>query len=229
MTIGRLEELSPADVSDVLAALERLDDILKCAVGVMRETTPEAGDPYRGLYLAPRDIDRLLARRPGASSLDADGPAAWLASGSGPRVESLGRAFDLSPFEQAVILLALAPELDLRYERLYAFLQDDVTKKRPTIDLALNLFGGASWEARLEQRASFSPDAPLVREGLVRLVADPNLVAPPLLTRYLALDDQIVSILLGRDELVQRWTPSFGQVFVTAKVESGVMIQATLG
>ena len=27
----------------------------------------------------------------------------------------------------------------------------------------------------------------------------------------------------------QRWTPSFGQVFVTAKVESGFMIQATLG
>ena len=27
----------------------------------------------------------------------------------------------------------------------------------------------------------------------------------------------------------QRWTPSFGQVFVTAKVESGVMIHATLG
>ena len=27
----------------------------------------------------------------------------------------------------------------------------------------------------------------------------------------------------------KRWTPSFGQVFVTAKVESGVMIQATLG
>ena len=28
---------------------------------------------------------------------------------------------------------------------------------------------------------------------------------------------------------MERWTPSFGQVFVTAKVESGVMIQATLG
>ena len=27
----------------------------------------------------------------------------------------------------------------------------------------------------------------------------------------------------------ERWTPSFGQVFVTAKVKSGVMIQATLG
>ena len=31
------------------------------------------------------------------------------------------------------------------------------------------------------------------------------------------------------EALYQRWTPSFGQVFVTAKVESGVMIQATLG
>ena len=31
------------------------------------------------------------------------------------------------------------------------------------------------------------------------------------------------------DKLKERWTPSFGQVFVTAKVESGVMIQATLG
>ena len=30
-------------------------------------------------------------------------------------------------------------------------------------------------------------------------------------------------------EDVERWTPSFGQVFVTAKVESGFMIQATLG
>ena len=27
----------------------------------------------------------------------------------------------------------------------------------------------------------------------------------------------------------KRWTPSFGQVFVTAKVESRFMIQATLG
>ena len=28
---------------------------------------------------------------------------------------------------------------------------------------------------------------------------------------------------------LKRWTPSFGQVFVTAKVESRFMIQATLG
>ena len=31
------------------------------------------------------------------------------------------------------------------------------------------------------------------------------------------------------EQLDQRWTPSFGQVFVTAKVESGFMIQAAFG
>ena len=34
---------------------------------------------------------------------------------------------------------------------------------------------------------------------------------------------------LGSAACSQRWTPSFGQVFVTAKVESGFMIQAALG
>ena len=33
----------------------------------------------------------------------------------------------------------------------------------------------------------------------------------------------------GQLEEQKRWTPSFGQVFVTAKVESGFMIQAAFG
>ena len=40
-----------------------------------------------------------------------------------------------------------------------------------------------------------------------------------------------ISCLVLIDEWVAyvRWTPSFGQVLVTAKVESGVMIHATVG
>jgi hypothetical protein len=45
----------------------------------------------------------------------------------------------LSAFDVDLILLALAPKLDLRYERLYAYLQDDVTRTWPSVDLALNL------------------------------------------------------------------------------------------
>ena len=35
--------------------------------------------------------------------------------------------------------------------------------------------------------------------------------------------------IIPTSAVYKRWTPSFGQVFVTATVESGVMIQATLG
>ena len=37
------------------------------------------------------------------------------------------------------------------------------------------------------------------------------------------------SAILYRNAAEERWTPSFGQVFVTAKVESGFMIQAAFG
>jgi hypothetical protein len=60
-------------------------------------------------------------------------------------------------------------------------------------------------------------------------------------TRSGGLNDLLASAEIGHDALVdlsrkeafeapdERWTPSFGQVFVTAKVESGFMIQAALG
>ena len=40
------------------------------------------------------------------------------------------------------------------------------------------------------------------------------------------LPSEILAIF---DAGTERWTPSFGQVFVTAKVESGFMIQAAFG
>ena len=56
-----------------------------------------------------------------------------------PRLERLALAFELDPFDQDAFLVCLAPDLDLRYERLYAYLQDDVTRKRPNVDLILRL------------------------------------------------------------------------------------------
>jgi hypothetical protein len=38
----------------------------------------------------------------------------------------LGRLFGLSPFEMKTIVICLAPEVRRKYDRLYAYLQDDV-------------------------------------------------------------------------------------------------------
>ena len=109
----------------------------------------------------------------------------------------------MSAFDLDLILVALAPELDLRYERLYAYLQDDVSRRRPGVDLALNLLCPSA-EEKLARRGHFAVDAPLVRQGLIHLIPDPNHLRPPLLAHYLKLDDQIVDLLLGQGGLDAR-------------------------
>ena len=103
----------------------------------------------------------------------------------------------------AVIVIALAPELDLRYERLYAYLQDDVTRRRPSVDLALNLLCPTAGD-KLACRAHFASDSPLIRHGLVRFVTDSTQPDPPLLAYGLKLDEQIVRLLVGGESLDPR-------------------------
>ena len=55
-------------------------------------------------------------------------------------LHTLSYLFHLSPFELNTVLICLAPELDLKYEKLYAYLQDDVTKKQPSVNLILDMF-----------------------------------------------------------------------------------------
>jgi AAA+ superfamily predicted ATPase len=115
----------------------------------------------------------------------------------------LREAYGLSDFELDLALIALAPEVDLRYERVYGYLQDDVSRKRPTVDLALNLLCATARE-KLARRAHFGADAPLVRRQVLTLIPDPQSVRPPLLAHILKLDEQIVDLLLGQGGLDRR-------------------------
>lgn len=107
----------------------------------------------------------------------------------------LARAFGLSSFESDVVLLALAPELDLRFERIYAYIQDDVSRRRPSVDLALRLLCMTPAE-RLERQSAFEHDAPLIAHHLI-LLFEEGQRRPPLLARFLKLDDRIVAELRG--------------------------------
>ena len=76
-------------------------------------------------------------------------------------------------------MIALVPDLDSRFERLYGYLNDDVTRRRASIGLALELAGASPTSAAA--RRALSPSGPLVDLGLV-LVEDPD---RPFLTRSL--------------------------------------------
>jgi hypothetical protein len=194
-----------------LFALQRLDALLERATRAARDTYgPDAlGDPFRGLYLSQDQVSRSLAGPPGQPLLkDAAEPVRprWdeiLAAD--PSWAWLHEAYGVSDFDLDLILIALAPEVDLRYERVYAYLQDDVSRRRPSVDLALNLLCSTASE-KLAQRAHFSTDAVLLSQRLLALVPDPGSVHPPLLAHILSPDEQIVDILLRQGGLDRRLT-----------------------
>lgn len=138
-------EASKAWLENLLPALQWLDKLLEKAVVAAQATYTKdlTTEAYQGLYLTQEDVEQLLVRQPGDPVLKLGGEA-WEPSFSeladkASRLDWLRQTFDLSVFDLALVVIALAPELDLRYERLYAYLQDDVTRRRPTVDLALNL------------------------------------------------------------------------------------------
>ena len=201
-----------SSLAELLPALQRLDRLLEQAVAAAQVAYgPEAtAEPYRGLYIGREEVQRLLARQPGASVLWVERPEAEQPSPDPASdvscLDRLKEAFNLSFFEVDVLFVALAPELDLRYERLYAYLQDDVTKKWPSIDLVLNLLC-PSFDTKLAARQCFMPDAPLFKDQLLHMFSDPSQHQPPLLGKYLKVDEQIVNYLLGSDALDARLLP----------------------
>src|SRR6185503_11804395 len=104
----------------------------------------------------------------------------------------LAGIFGLTRFEEQLILLCLAPEIDLRYRKLFAYLQDDIGREQPCVELALRLLC-ATQQDRMMARACFSASAPLFRAQILRNQEGDH----PLLARSLRLDEQVVSHLIG--------------------------------
>jgi hypothetical protein len=76
-------------------------------------------------------------------------------------------------------------------------LQDDVTRKRPTINLILDLLAEPG-PTRLLRLAHFADDAPLLNYYILQREIEPGLDKPPLLNQSLSIDETIVAWLLGR-------------------------------
>ncbi len=204
----------------ILAELERIDVLIRAQVARARQIQQVDGE-FQGLYIPETEIDLLLETSAGLPRWAAaptplshaglrsalDRIAAEIAERKvlsrqqcvTLRLDELAHLFKLDPFELDVVLICLAPEFDLRYERLYAYLQDDVTKKRPSTDLVLNLLS-PSLEAKMAARKYFAASSPLSAYRLLQIFDDPSHQHPPLLSKYLKVDDRIVGYLHGSDD-----------------------------
>lgn len=201
---------APSSAPDALLRdLARLDARLARAVAAARERADGgdgAGDPYRGLYVSPGEAESLLERGPGTASLPFPGGDAPAADEGSP-LGRLARRAGLDALDAELLLVAVAADLDLRYERIFAFLQDDVTRRRPTADLALSLLC-PTFAARAEGRRRLAPSAPLRQRGLLHLADDGTQKHPPLLARTLKADERVVDHLLGIEETDDTLVPA---------------------
>jgi SpoVK/Ycf46/Vps4 family AAA+-type ATPase len=214
----------------LLAELECLKLLLHRQVLRLRAASLLREDQFRGLYISDEEVDSILLqgssnapqspeRSPSVPSMKdlairIDSAMADLASrlqatqlaGLNIPLFRLARIFSLSPFEQLALLICVAPELDARFETLYSYVQNDVTRKRPTPDLILKLFC-SSLEETLAMHLLFSPAAKLLRIPLLRFGADPPDRESSFLSRPLRAEQRIVDYLLEQSDLDERLRP----------------------
>lgn len=179
----------------LLARLAAVRERVTALVEQRAAGDPTADDPLRGLYLSDEAVRHLLRTwRPPAGDDDA-GPAPG-ADRSGPapdRLASLAGRTGLTELDVAVLLVALAPDVDRTFEPLYGYLNDDVSRRRATVGLALELCAVPPHAAAA--RARLHPSAPLLGLGLLE-VEEPE---RPFLTRSLRVPDRLTGHLLGDD------------------------------
>ncbi|MFJ2767974.1 ATP-binding protein [Streptomyces sp. NPDC087300] len=162
---------------------------------------PTAGDPLRGLYVTAESAMRIAregAAAPGSGSPGegVEGLATDGVDGEASLPDSfreLARVFALSPLDQHILLAALAPDVDRRFEPLYGYLNDDVGRRRATMALALDLVGTGPHDP--VARGRFHPLAPLRAGGLVQLEDEER----PLPGQALRVPERVVAWLLGDD------------------------------
>ncbi|MFH9061415.1 AAA family ATPase [Streptomyces coeruleorubidus] len=177
---------APADVEHLWTRLRAVEERVRLAVAVRRAGDPDPDDPYRGQYLTPEAAARILDE-PGG--LDVPDHEPWQPP-AGSVLDSLAGRFGLSSLDMDLLLVAVAPDLDARLERLYGYLNDDLTRRRPTVGLALELCGLAG---AASARFRLAPGAPLVAGGLLE-ITEPE--RPPL-SRVLVVPDRVTGHLLG--------------------------------
>jgi len=152
--------------------------------------------------------------------------AASRAAGVPLRLADLAAEFELTGLELEALLLALAPEIDLRYERLFAYLQDDVTKKRPSVNLILNLIAG-SFSEKLAMRGLFTDEGRLIQQRLLVRFSDAGAPEMPLLAQYVRPPGRVVEHLLGHPGLDSRLAGS-AEMLVAGSAEPPVHMSAEL-
>jgi hypothetical protein len=219
------------DLKYLQVEISRVNLIVRRLVCCWQLAGQNMADQFRGLYLSADDAAHLAQRPLGANwgtgvALAPEDEAAFTAQekelvrqkqalerqaaslGVALRLDYLRTAFSLSSFEYDALLVCLAPGIDLRFERLYAFLQDDVTRRLPTVGLVLDLLLSEG-TARIQSMDRFNDEAPLFQWGLLKPAPVDASEERPFLRRELVPAPELISWLSGKYQPASSLAGSF--------------------
>lgn len=191
-------------------ALHRLELMLRRQVLRLRARHQLVEHEFRGAFISDAQADALLTANGRHSPTEPPPIQALTAQiellagteqlDDASPLNRLARLFHLNPLERDVLLVALAPALDARFEIIYAYAQNDIARKLPTIDLALQLLL-ANFDERLAAQRHFQWDQPLRRYRLIELAAAP---ATTLLAQAIKIEPRLVAAALNQAALDER-------------------------
>jgi adenylate kinase family enzyme len=157
-----------------------IDARLLEAVQLAAATDQSPEDSLRGLYISDEQALTLAAD---AGTIDADARLAAAA-------ERLG----LDALDAAVLAVCAAPELHPRYGFLFAYLQDDVTRRLASPRLVADLLAGEG-VGRSDVLECFGPRTRLAGTGAIRLLPSDTPLA--LADRPVKVSDRLAAFVLG--------------------------------
>jgi len=187
---------------------EEVDALLANDVFDNEEATPESGQAESIQYLLRQaeGIRGELARRVKTAR----------GAGSLPPLPQLAHSFHLTEFETQALVICLAPQIDARYEKLYAYLQNDFSKKAPSVDLILGLLS-RTVEERIELLPFFDATAPLQQYRLIESVENGTGLSAG--QRFFRADMRILQYVLGNQTLDSRVLPYMSVMSPLAREE----------
>ena len=235
---GAKAVVGEAVLAQLMPALSYADLRVQWGVARARAGGIDPHDEFRGLYVSDAHVDVLLGQGLGNNALSpapvgegwaaklAAARRAWLAQMGDGRLAALWHRFQLSDMEMDALLLALLPELDPRFERIFAYLQDDITKKRPTVDLLLNLLSD-DFSEKLRLQEMFRDEGRLVASRLALRFRDGPVAQPTLLSHFVRPAPQVVAYLLGHDGLDSQ-LHVFGRFWSVAEMPASAQLPAAM-
>ena len=161
---------------------------------LLRKESPQIPAKFQAGLLPAISTEKMeAAESPAGGSLPVD------SSANPPALTILSQRLGLTLFEQDILLLCAAMELDTGIGALCAEAQFDPAKAHPTFALAFTVFDDPSWDA-------MCPERPLRYWRLIEIYQPSG---QPLSTSPLRADERIVNYLKGLNYLDDRLAPLF--------------------